>query len=108
MSHPLALTDQQYAAVCQACEPLLPADRDGFLCAFANALRGETRDRRRHEHERAEAEDEKGFKTLLNDGLVYKVEELPKKRPSPRQLFKQWLVSNSSVLSESRSTMSAT
>ena len=37
-----ALTDEQFAAVCQACEPLLPIDRDAFLRALANALRGET------------------------------------------------------------------
>ncbi len=41
MTRPLALTDQQYAAVCQACEPLLPADRDAFLRALAHVLQGE-------------------------------------------------------------------
>ena len=33
MTGPLALTDQQYSAVCQACEPLLPPDRSAFLVA---------------------------------------------------------------------------
>jgi hypothetical protein len=41
MTRPLALTDQQYAAVCLACEPLLPADRDAFLRALAQLLGGE-------------------------------------------------------------------
>lgn len=39
---PLALSDQQYLAVCQACEPLLPADRSAFLVALAQLLGGET------------------------------------------------------------------
>jgi hypothetical protein len=39
---PLALTDAQMDAVHQACQPLLPVDRDAFLRALANALRGET------------------------------------------------------------------
>jgi hypothetical protein len=38
---PLALTDNQYDAVCRACEPILPGDRDAFLRALANVLRGE-------------------------------------------------------------------
>ena len=28
MSRPLALTDEQFAAVCQACAPMPPVDRD--------------------------------------------------------------------------------
>ena len=42
MPGPLALTDEQYAAVCQACEPLLPADRSAFLVALAQLLSSET------------------------------------------------------------------
>jgi hypothetical protein len=42
MPGPLALTDQQFAAVIQACEPMLPVDRSAFLVALANVLRGET------------------------------------------------------------------
>lgn len=38
---PLALTDQQFAAVMQACEPLLPVDRDAFLRALAQLLGSE-------------------------------------------------------------------
>lgn len=41
MSRPLALTDEQYLAVCQACEPLLPIDRDAFLRALAQRLSSE-------------------------------------------------------------------
>ena len=41
MTGPLALTDQQYLAVCQACEPMLPPDRDAFLRALAQLLQGE-------------------------------------------------------------------
>lgn len=36
---PLALTDAQYSAVVEACEPLLPVDRNAFLLALAAALR---------------------------------------------------------------------
>jgi hypothetical protein len=39
---PLGLTNEQYLAVCQACEPLLPADRSAFLIALANLLGSET------------------------------------------------------------------
>jgi hypothetical protein len=42
MPGPLALTDEQYLAVCQACEPMLPVDRSAFLVALANLLRNET------------------------------------------------------------------
>ncbi len=38
---PLLLTDEQYAAVNQACAPLLPADRAAFLFALAELLRSE-------------------------------------------------------------------
>lgn len=41
MSGPLALTDQQYAAVVAACEPLLPPDRSAFLVALAQLLGSE-------------------------------------------------------------------
>ena len=41
MSNPLALTDAQLSAVYRACKPLLPPDRDAFLCALAHALRSE-------------------------------------------------------------------
>jgi hypothetical protein len=36
---PLALSDSQFQAVCQACEPLLPIDRSQFLQALAAVLR---------------------------------------------------------------------
>lgn len=39
---PLGLSDQQYAAVCEACEPLLPPDRSAFLVALAQLLASET------------------------------------------------------------------
>lgn len=39
---PLALTDDQYLAVCQACAPMLPIDRSAFLVALANVLSNET------------------------------------------------------------------
>jgi hypothetical protein len=42
MSGPLALSDEQYLAVVQACEPLLPADRSAFLVALAQLLSSET------------------------------------------------------------------
>jgi hypothetical protein len=42
MPGPLALTDEQYLAVCQACEPLHQADRDAFLRALAQLLSNET------------------------------------------------------------------
>jgi hypothetical protein len=42
MPGPLALSDEQYSMVCQACEPLLPVDRSAFLVALAELLRGET------------------------------------------------------------------
>ena len=38
MPRPLALTDAQYATVCEACEPLLPPDRSAFLVALAQLL----------------------------------------------------------------------
>jgi hypothetical protein len=38
---PLALSDSQFAAVYRAAAPLLRPDRDAFLCALANVLRGE-------------------------------------------------------------------
>jgi hypothetical protein len=41
MSKPLALTDEQMSAVMNAAEPLVPADRDQFLRALADALRDE-------------------------------------------------------------------
>lgn len=41
MPGPLALTDEQYLAVCQACEPLHQADRDPFLRALAHRLSSE-------------------------------------------------------------------
>ena len=41
MSRPLALTDEQYAAVVRACQPMLPPDRSRFLVDLANALRAE-------------------------------------------------------------------
>lgn len=40
-SRPLALTDHQFSAVYQACEPLAPTDRDAFLPALAHRLSGE-------------------------------------------------------------------
>lgn len=42
MSRPLALTDSQFAAVCQGCEPMLPVDRSAFLAALAQLLGNET------------------------------------------------------------------
>lgn len=42
MPQPLGLTDAQYLAVCEACEPLLPADRSAFLVALAQLLGSET------------------------------------------------------------------
>ena len=41
LPRPLALTDSQYLAVVEACDPLLPVDRSAFLVALANVLRGE-------------------------------------------------------------------
>ena len=40
-SRPVSLSDQQLSAVMSAAEPLAPADRDAFLRALANVLRGE-------------------------------------------------------------------
>ena len=41
LPRPLALSDSQYAAVVQACEPLALADLDPFLRALAHRLRAE-------------------------------------------------------------------
>jgi hypothetical protein len=38
---PLGLTDSQYSALVDACQPLAPADRGRFLEALAAALRNE-------------------------------------------------------------------
>jgi hypothetical protein len=38
---PLALSDEQMSTVLNAAAPLLPPDRDAFLRALANVLRGE-------------------------------------------------------------------
>lgn len=40
-SKPLSLSDDQLQAVMRACEALQPIDRDPFLRALANRLRGE-------------------------------------------------------------------
>jgi hypothetical protein len=41
LPRPLALTDAQYFAICQAVEPLAPADRSRFLGELAGLLRSE-------------------------------------------------------------------
>ena len=38
---PLGVTDDQLSMIMQACEPLLPIDRDRFLRALADALGAE-------------------------------------------------------------------
>ena len=37
MPRPLALTDAQYSAVGEACEPLLPPDRSAFLSGHSGS-----------------------------------------------------------------------
>ena len=40
MTHPIGISDTQLAMIMQACEPMLPQDRDRFLRALADALGG--------------------------------------------------------------------
>jgi hypothetical protein len=41
MARPLSLSDSQFAAICEAVEPLAPADRSAFLGELAALLRNE-------------------------------------------------------------------